>query len=197
VTAVNPNPELLLRLLSDSFGETVAVRDVERIAPWFVSRVHLADAGPGAPRTVIVKWRHGHATNVRTDQEQVLTERASLEFLADLDLPVAPRLLEGDEDAGLLVLEDLAPRVSLFDLLRAGGRDGMASLHTFARTMGELHAANATRSICRQIEVPKKSSLFRSLSIDYSVRQDFFMANNLKPHDTQRQPLTMAQFQVL
>jgi hypothetical protein len=33
--------------------------------------------------------------------------------------------------------------------------------------------------------------------IHYSIRQDFFMANNLKPHNTQRQPLTMAQSQVL
>jgi hypothetical protein len=42
------------------------------------------------------------------DPRQVLTEKAALEFLAELDLQIAPRLLAGDVAANLLVLQDLA-----------------------------------------------------------------------------------------
>ncbi|MEX1008778.1 MAG: hypothetical protein WD271_13155 [Acidimicrobiia bacterium] len=39
---MGPEPGLLVRLVSDVFGEPVAVRQVDRLAPWFVARVHLA-----------------------------------------------------------------------------------------------------------------------------------------------------------
>jgi hypothetical protein len=146
VTLWEREPGLLVHLLSDAFGVTVAIRHVERLAPWFVSRVYLADQGSSVPPSVIVKWSREHPSDIRTDPTQVLTERASLEFLAELDLHVAPRLLAADDDAGILVLEDLAPRVSLYELLRTGDHKAPLGLQTFARTMGELHAATAGRA---------------------------------------------------
>ena len=70
---------------------------------------------------------------------------AALRFLSDdLGLALAPRVIAADVSAGFLVLEDLAPRVALDQLIR---RDGAAAhldlLAVFARARGELSAATA------------------------------------------------------
>jgi Phosphotransferase enzyme family len=137
---------LLERTLSEAFGQPVAVVHVDRIQPWFVARATVATSAADAPTSVIVKWLREHPTNFRTDPRQLVTERAALEFLADLEPPIAPRLLAHDDRAGLLVLEDLAPRQALFDLLRRGAPDGPVGLQAFARTLGRLHAATAGRA---------------------------------------------------
>jgi len=111
---------------------------VERIEPWWVWRVHL-DSG----RSVIVKRLRDDPAGLRTDPARTRTERASLEFLAGLGVEVGPALLAADEAAGVLVLEDLAPRVALFDLLRDGDPAASAGLRAFAIAMGRLHAATA------------------------------------------------------
>jgi aminoglycoside/choline kinase family phosphotransferase len=77
------------------------------------------------------------------------TELAALQFLSDdIGTELAPRVIAADTAAGFLVLEDLAPRVSLDQLLR---RDGPAAhadrLTAFARARGELSAATAGRSV--------------------------------------------------
>ncbi|MFJ2960161.1 hypothetical protein [Streptomyces sp. NPDC087270] len=73
------------------------------------------------------------------------TELAALRFLSeDLGLALAPRVVAADLSEGIVVLEDLAPRTALDELLR---RDGAAAhsdrLVTFARARGELNAATA------------------------------------------------------
>ena len=63
-----------------------------------------------APTSVVVKWFREHPTGFRTDPAQVLTERVALEFLAELGVDLAPRVLASDPAAGVLVLEDLGPQ---------------------------------------------------------------------------------------
>ncbi|MFC8348118.1 phosphotransferase [Streptomyces sp. NPDC057280] len=72
---------------------------------------------------------------------------AALQFLhEDLGIDLAPRVIAADTAARFLVMEDLAPRVSLDQLLR---RDGAAAhgdrLAAFARARGVLSAATAGR----------------------------------------------------
>ncbi|MFD5385447.1 hypothetical protein ACFWMG_10895 [Streptomyces sp. NPDC127074] len=109
----------------------------ERLEPWAVARVALRGAdGADVPRTVIVKWVRTHPVGTRT-------ELAALRFLSDdLNLALTPRIIAADLSAGLVVMEDLAPRTALDHLLR---RDGAAAhadrLAVFARAHGELSAA--------------------------------------------------------
>lgn len=131
-------PGLIGPALSAAFDGPVDVERVERVEPWWVWRVHLVSG-----RTVIVKRLRDDPDGLRTDPARTLTERASLEFLAGLGVDVGPALLAVDEAAGVLVLEDLAPRVSLFDLLRDGDPVAAVGLRAFARAMGALHAATA------------------------------------------------------
>jgi hypothetical protein len=99
------------------------------------------------PSSVIVKWLRQHPHGLRSDPVQIATEQAALEFLAEVELPYAPRLLAADRDAGILVLEDLAPRGSLADLIRRAGAEGATvERRAFARAMGALNAATAGKS---------------------------------------------------
>jgi hypothetical protein len=107
-------------LLSDAFGSPVAIERFEHLAPWAVMRCQLAlTVDSPAPAAVVVKWLREHPTGLRTDPAQVLTERVALEFLAELGVDLAPRLLASDPAAGVLVLEDLGPRIPLTELLLA------------------------------------------------------------------------------
>jgi hypothetical protein len=134
---------LVERLLSGAYGTAVEIASWERIAPWFVVRCAITDPPPGVPASVIVKSLREHPENFRTDPAQVATERAALEFM-DAHLPdVAPRLLASDLDAGVLVLEDVAPRVPLWDLLAGRAPAAEDGLMSFARTLGELGARTA------------------------------------------------------
>jgi hypothetical protein len=134
-------------LLTDRCGATVAIERWERLEPWAVARVLLAGAGAG--RTVIVKWVRSGPARARTEPWRLRAELAALRFLSDdVGLPLAPRVVAADAAAGLLVLEDLAPRVALDQLIR---RDGAAAhaglLAAFAQACGELSAATAGRSV--------------------------------------------------
>lgn len=116
----------------------------ERLAPWAVLRASVDAAdGTGVPSSVVVKWLRD--TAARADPRQTLTEEAALRFLADdLGLALAPRVLASAPRPHVLVLEDLAPRVALDQVLR---RDGAvpppAALMAFAAALGELNAATA------------------------------------------------------
>ena len=130
-------------LLTDLHGAPVTVEGWERLEPWAVARVLLG--GAGAARTVIVKWVRGGPAQVRSEPWRLRAELAALQFLSeDLGLALAPRVIAADVPAGLLVMEDLAPRVALDRLIR---RDGAAAhpglLAVFARARGELSAATA------------------------------------------------------
>ena len=129
-------------LLSEVFG-SVEVTGAERCEPWFVSRVQLSGA-PGSPRSVVVKWLRENSVGFRTDPAQLLTERVALEFLKGLGLEVAPRLLAAD--AEVLVLEDLSPRVPLWDLLAHNAPGSDDGLRSFALAMGRLHTGTIGRS---------------------------------------------------
>lgn len=138
--------EALQELVCEALGEFVLIQHVERVEPWFVLRCHLAAGSSAVPASVIVKWLREDPNGFRTDPRQLLTERAALEFLDELGLQVAPRLLGCDADTTILVLEDLAPRVPLSDLLQALGSGSTADgLRLFARTLGLLAAATAGR----------------------------------------------------
>ena len=92
---------------------------------------------------MIAKWRRDDlALGLRADPLCLATEAAALEFLAQIGFASVPQLIGSDLDTGVLILEDLAPRVSLADRLRAEGPDGLeAELVAFARVLGELAAA--------------------------------------------------------
>ncbi|MEQ4204149.1 aminoglycoside phosphotransferase family protein [Actinopolymorpha sp. B9G3] len=147
-----PSPALsaVQTLLSEAFHTTVTIARSEQLAPWSVARCHLAEppsqlsTSALLPGSVIVKWLREDPSEFRTDPAQVCTERAALGFLAELGVDLVPRLVASDLTTGVLVLEDLFPRVPLADQIRrygaAGAKTGLVS---FARTMGQLHAATA------------------------------------------------------
>jgi len=110
--------------------------------PWpWVTRCAIEDATGVAPASVIVKVRRpeGHR---RGELEQLQNERAALEFLTAIGSALGPRLLAADDDAGILVIEDLGAGPALEDLL-LGSDPSVAErgLVAFAGTLGRLHAA--------------------------------------------------------
>jgi hypothetical protein len=128
-------------LLTDLYDVQVAVEGWDRLEPWAVARALLA--GAGTARTVIVKWVRDGPAQVRSEPWRLRAELAALQFLSqDLGLALAPRVIAADGPAGILIMEDLAPRVALDRLIR---RDGAAAhpglLAAFARAHGELSAA--------------------------------------------------------
>lgn len=134
-------------LLADRYGVPVAVGGWERLEPWAVARVLLGESG--AAGSVIVKWVRAGPAQVRSESWRLRAELAALQFLSeDLGLALAPRVIAADVPAGLLVMEDLAPRVALDRLIR---RDGAAAhaglLAAFARARGELSAATAGQAV--------------------------------------------------
>ncbi len=97
---------------------------------------------------MVVKWLRDHPAGLRTDAAQLLTEYAALQFLSDLGLHLAPRILAADLPASVLVLEDLAPRAPLAALLASHphGPAAAAGLVEFAAATGCLHAATARQA---------------------------------------------------
>ncbi|MCQ8186716.1 hypothetical protein [Streptomyces rugosispiralis] len=95
-----------------------------------------------------MKWISDGLRDARTAAWRLRTELAALQFLSrDLGTGLAPDVIAADTAAGFLVLEDLAPRVSLDQLLR---RDGAAAhggrLAASAHARGVLSAATAGRA---------------------------------------------------
>lgn len=139
---MNLDKRVVETLLADVFGVGVSISCWERLTPWYVVRCHLAGSPARLPESVIVKGLREDPNGSRTDPRQVLTEKAALEFLADLGLRIAPRLLAGDIGANLLVLQDLAPRIPLAAVLQGGDPEKAKNgLSAFARALGELSAA--------------------------------------------------------
>lgn len=137
-----PTPQALEALL----GAGARIEQLEPLAPWSVARGRVR-MGDGSTASLIVKWLREHPQGLRTDIRQIATERAALEFLAELGFARAPRLIAADHAAGLLVIEDLAPRTPLDARLRAEGLAGLeAEMLDYARCLGELGAATAGRA---------------------------------------------------
>lgn len=140
-------------------GVTVDSWDV--IEPWSVARARVS--GLDGDRTVVVKWLRDGAADTRTERWRLGTEAAALRFLAEgLGLALSPRLIAADLDAGFLVLEDLAPRVALDQLI---SRDGVAAHHerlaAFARVLGELGSATVGHAEKFRALVPARSAADR------------------------------------
>lgn len=130
-------------VLTRAGGERAQVRAAEKI--WdrdHVLRLELADG-----RSVVLKRRGGQEED-DAGGGGFETELAALELLSGMPVPVAPRLLGADADAGILIMEDLGQGVSLADLLLTGGRErAEAGLIAYARALGSMHAWTMRRAV--------------------------------------------------
>jgi Ser/Thr protein kinase RdoA (MazF antagonist) len=128
-------------LLARAWGEPVVVRAAEAI--WgrrHVVRLHL-DTG----RSAVLKRQREQARGRGWPAFGV--ELAVLDYLDEMPVPVAPRLLGADSGAGILVMEDLGEGSSLADSLLAGGRARVqAELIAYALALGSLHAWSMSRA---------------------------------------------------
>src|SRR5690348_6214937 len=121
-------------LLTRALGEPAVVRTADAL--WdrgHVFRLHLASG-----RAVILKRRRGQEP---ASSQLFGDELAALDYLNPMPVPVAPRLLGADAQAGLLLMEDLGEGATLADSLMAAGRERVqAELIAYARALGSLHA---------------------------------------------------------
>ena len=121
-------------LLTRAWGEPVVVQAAEKI--W--ARSHVVRLRLDTGRIVVLKRRDRPG---RRGGRDFGVELAALEYLNAMPVPVAPRLLGADAEAGILLLEDLGEGASLADSLLAGGRSRVqADLIAYARALGSLHA---------------------------------------------------------
>ena len=98
-----------------------------------VFRLHLASG-----RAVILKCKRGQGP---TSSQLFGDELAALDYLNAMPVPVAPRLLGADAQAGLLLMEDLGDGATLADSLMAAGRARVqGELIAYAEALGSLHA---------------------------------------------------------
>lgn len=127
-------------LLTGAWGERAEIRAAETI--WDRSHVFRLRLGPD--RSAVLK-RRSEQDGERRDWGFGI-ELAALEYLNAMPLPVAPRLIAADPDAGILVMEDLGPGASLADSLLTGSRgQAQADLIAYARALGSLHAWSTGR----------------------------------------------------
>ena len=102
-------------LLASAWGEQTEIRAAELI--W--NRRHIVRLHLGDDRSVVLK-RRGDQPAHSGQGRSFGVELAVLEYLNAMPVPVAPRLLGADPDAGILLIEDLGPGTSLADSLLAG-----------------------------------------------------------------------------
>jgi Ser/Thr protein kinase RdoA (MazF antagonist) len=121
-------------LLTRALGEPVVVQAADPL--WdrgHVFRLHLT---PG--RAVILKRKRRQGP---LDAQLFGAELAALDYLNAMPVPVAPRLLGADAEAGLMLMEDLGNGATLADSLMAAGRERVqAELIAYAQALGSLHA---------------------------------------------------------
>lgn len=153
--------------LTEVCGTPVTVERWDPIEPWAVARVLVS--GVEGSRTVIVKWLRAGTAVARAERWRPATELAALRFLRDdLALAIAPRVIAADLPGGFLVLDDLAPRAALDQLIcRDGAEAHRKRLAAFARALGELGAATAGhgekyRARCDALGVPRSAADQRS-----------------------------------
>ena len=122
-------------LLAQTWGPGSEIRGAELI--W--GRSHVVRLLVGTDRSVVLK-RRGERPGERRSRGFGV-ELAALEYLNAMPVPVAPRLVAADAQAGLLLMEDLGPGASLADALLADDRDrAQADLVSYARALGAMHA---------------------------------------------------------
>lgn len=150
-------PEAVIGAATRILGHPLALDEVELLE----GRGTVAAVGRPDGSQVVIKWSKW--------RQVLLAEWSALAGLADigLDPPVSPRLLGGDIDAGVIVLERLPPGPSLASLLL--GVDGAAArrgLVGLGRALGRLHAATAGRT--REFEL-RRARLGPTQSVRYHV----------------------------
>jgi Ser/Thr protein kinase RdoA (MazF antagonist) len=119
-------------LLARAWGPGAEIRGVAPI--WDRSHVLRVQAGPD--RSVVMKRRDPEAPS-----QGLGVELAALEYLNDMPVPMAPRLVAADAEAGILLMEDLGPGPSLADALLGGDRErAQAGLVAYAEALGAMHA---------------------------------------------------------
>ena len=122
-------------LLADAWGPGTEIRGAEPI--W--GRTHVMRLRVTTDRSVVLKRRGERVGGFGA-------ELAALEYLNAMPVPVAPRLVGADDQAGLLLMEDLGPGASLADALLAGDRErAQAGLVSYARALGAMHASSMGR----------------------------------------------------
>ncbi|MGW2082476.1 hypothetical protein ACWCOW_37155 [Streptomyces sp. NPDC001939] len=143
-----PRADALQTFLTDLYASRVTVDHWEHVEPWAVARVRLQSSAGALPGSVVVKWIPDGQREARTAPWRLRTELAALQFLEeDLRIGLTPRVIAADATARFLVLEDLAPRVPLDQLLRRDGAPAHGEgLAAFARARGALSAATAGRA---------------------------------------------------
>ncbi len=133
--------DLAAGLLASVWGERIEVRAAELI--W--NRRHIVRLQLSDDRSAVLK-RRGDQSSHSGQGRSFGVELATLEYLSAMPVPVAPRLLGADPDAGILLIEDLGPGASLADSLLAGDQvRAQADLAAYARALGALHAWSVGR----------------------------------------------------
>ena len=128
-------------VLARAWGEPAVVQAAERI--W--GRSHVVRLRLDTGRTAVLKRRRDRPRGRSAHVFGV--ELATLQYLNAMPVPVAPRLLGADTDAGILLLEDLGEGTSLADSLLAGERSRVqADLIAYAKALGSLHAWSMGRA---------------------------------------------------
>jgi Ser/Thr protein kinase RdoA (MazF antagonist) len=124
-------------LLARAWGPGAEIRGVAPI--WDRSHVLRVQAGPD--RSVVMKRRDPGAP-----PQGLGVELAALEYLNGMPVPVAPRLVAADAEAGILLMEDLGPGPSLADALLGGDRErAQTDLVAYAEALGSMHAWSVGR----------------------------------------------------
>ena len=106
-------------LLTRALGEPAVVQAAQQV--WdraHVFRLHLAP-----DRAVILKRQRSQRHHGSQGSRLFGAELAALAYLNAMPVPVAPRLLGADAEAGLLLMEDLGDGATLADSLMAAGRE--------------------------------------------------------------------------
>jgi Ser/Thr protein kinase RdoA (MazF antagonist) len=145
------------RILDDAWGAPVVLERTEVV--WerdHVVRLHTDDG-----RTAILKRQRTDDTASLDDHQRAFAaEWASLELLASTPDPVAPRLLGGDAERALLVVEELPPGPSLAQsLLGDDPAVARADLVRYAEAVASMNVhgirhADEHRDILRRHGLP-------------------------------------------
>jgi hypothetical protein len=139
-------------MLSEAGGRPVALDesfDVLREHDGYVTVARFRTRAPSdLPPTVIAKrpgnWAPFDAASPESAAWGFFNEWAALEFLSGTGL--APSLLAGDRESGLLVMEDLGDGDGLADSLLGADETGAeADLLAFADALARLHSFSALR----------------------------------------------------
>jgi aminoglycoside phosphotransferase (APT) family kinase protein len=143
VTSREEGHQEVRRLLRQATGVEVSVVATDELAHarGSVERVTLGAWVEGVGRTVIVKRRDPDSEVGAFAQANLSTERTALELLHEAGADVAPRLIAGGDEDGVIVMTDVG-QVTVESVLFADDADAArAALVALAATTARLHRA--------------------------------------------------------